>query len=237
MTLSRREFLDFLKASCAVAALPGVLSSSASAQNELLAASPVSIGSSEALVNDIHSQLNATLVNRIIRPLSTNDLRATILTAKTEGKAISIAGGRHSMGGQQFGTATILIDMTGMSRVLSLDAERGIVEVEAGIEWPELLDYLSRVQAGREKQWGIMQKQTGADRLSIGGALAYVYCDGASLSTLNFNTFSQVAFSFRVTPTLLARGLAWALLIGAAGGLPPAIRAARLPVTVALRTL
>ena len=71
----------------------------------------------------------------------------------------------------------------------------------------------------------------------IGGALAYVYCDGASLSTLNFNTFSQVAFSFRVTPTLLARGLAWALLIGAAGGLPPAIRAARLPVTVALRTL
>ena len=172
MTLSRREFLDFLKASCAVAALPGVLSSSASAQNELLAASPVSIGSSEALVNDIHSQLNATLVNRIIRPLSTNDLRATILTAKTEGKAISIAGGRHSMGGQQFGTATILIDMTGMSRVLSLDAERGIVEVEAGIEWPELLDYLSRVQAGREKQWGIMQKQTGADRLSIGGALA-----------------------------------------------------------------
>jgi putative ABC transport system permease protein len=71
----------------------------------------------------------------------------------------------------------------------------------------------------------------------IGGALAYVYCDGASLSTLNFNTFSQVAFAFRVTPTLLAQGLGWALLIGTAGGLLPAIRAARLPVTVALRTL
>jgi len=70
---------------------------------------------------------------------------------------------------------------------------------------------------------------------AVGGALAYVYCDGASLSTLNFNTFSQVAFDFRVTPALLARGLAWALLIGAAGGLLPAIRAARLPVTVALR--
>jgi len=71
----------------------------------------------------------------------------------------------------------------------------------------------------------------------IGGALAYVYCDGASLSTLNFNTFSQVGFAFRVTPRLLARGLAWALVIGVAGGLLPALRAARLPVTVALRTL
>jgi putative ABC transport system permease protein len=70
----------------------------------------------------------------------------------------------------------------------------------------------------------------------VGGALAYVYCDGATLSTLNFNTFSQVAFDFRVTGGLLARGLGWALAIGLAGGLPPAIRAARLPVTVALRT-
>jgi len=70
----------------------------------------------------------------------------------------------------------------------------------------------------------------------LGATLAYVYCDGASLSTLNFNTFSQVAFDFRVTPGLLARGLVWALLIGAAGGLLPAIRAARVPVTVALRT-
>jgi len=71
----------------------------------------------------------------------------------------------------------------------------------------------------------------------LGGVLAYVYCDGASLSTLNFNTFSQVGFAFRVTPGLLARGLTWALVIGVAGGLLPAVRAARLPVTVALRTL
>ena len=71
----------------------------------------------------------------------------------------------------------------------------------------------------------------------IGGTLAYVYCDGASLSTLNFNTFSQVAFDFRVTPWLLGQGLLWAVLIGAVGGLLPAIRAARLPVTAALRTM
>jgi putative ABC transport system permease protein len=70
----------------------------------------------------------------------------------------------------------------------------------------------------------------------VGGALAYVYCDGATLSTLNFNTFSQVAFDFRVTRELLLRGLVWSLVIGAVGGLLPAIRAARLPVTAALRT-
>ncbi|MCI0547149.1 MAG: ABC transporter permease [Candidatus Rokubacteria bacterium] len=71
----------------------------------------------------------------------------------------------------------------------------------------------------------------------VGGALAYLYCDGATLSTLNWSTFSQVAFEFRVTPGLLVQGLAWALAIGLLGGLLPALRAARLPVTTALRTL
>jgi putative ABC transport system permease protein len=70
---------------------------------------------------------------------------------------------------------------------------------------------------------------------ALGGGLAYLYCDGASLSTLNFDTFSQVAFDFRVTGALFAQGLLWALAIGAAGGVPPAIRAARLPVTLAMR--
>jgi putative ABC transport system permease protein len=70
---------------------------------------------------------------------------------------------------------------------------------------------------------------------TLGGGLAYLYCDGASLSTLNFDTFSQVAFDFRVTAGLFAQGLLWALAIGAAGGVPPAIRAARLPVTLAMR--
>jgi putative ABC transport system permease protein len=72
---------------------------------------------------------------------------------------------------------------------------------------------------------------------AAGGGLAYLYCDGATLSTLNFSTFSQVAFEFRVTTGLLGRGLLWSLLIGALGGLLPAVRAARLPVTTALRAV
>lgn len=69
-----------------------------------------------------------------------------------------------------------------------------------------------------------------------GGLLAYALFNGFTVSTLNFQTFSQVAFAFRVTPQLLVQGLAWALAIGLVGGLLPAIRAARLPVTTALRT-
>ena len=173
MTISRRDFLDFLKATCAVAALPGLPLGAIAGSRKPVSIPPSGTpDTSEAIVNDIHSQLNATRVSRIIKPLSTNDLRATILTARSEGKAISIAGGRHSMGTQQFGTGTILVDMTCINRVLNLDAERGVVEVEAGIEWPQLLDYLMKAQSGRDKQWGIVQKQTGADRLSIGGALA-----------------------------------------------------------------
>lgn len=174
MNLSRRNFLDFLKATCAAAALPGFSQEviGIGRRGGLPIISSDSSNNSEAIVNDIHSQLNATRVNRIIRPLTTNDLRATILIARSEGKSISVAGGRHSMGGQQFGAGTILVDVRAMNRVMNLDSERGIVEVEAGIEWPELLDYLAKAQAGRQQQWGIMQKQTGADRLSLGGALA-----------------------------------------------------------------
>lgn len=71
----------------------------------------------------------------------------------------------------------------------------------------------------------------------IGAMLAYLIFNGYTVSTLNSASFSQVAFDFRVTPELMQRGLTWALLIGLIGGLMPAIRAARQPVTTALRAL
>lgn len=124
------------------------------------------------LVNDIHSQLNETRVDRVVCSDSVQMIQAVIEQAKAEGRAISIAGGRHAMGGQQFGTDTILLDTGAMNRVLNFDCGEGLIEVQAGIRWPELLSYLDRVQVGRWPQWGIRQKQTGADRLSIGGALS-----------------------------------------------------------------
>lgn len=68
-----------------------------------------------------------------------------------------------------------------------------------------------------------------------GGLLVYLLLDGYTSSTLNSASFSQVAYDFAVTPELLQLGIAWALLLGLVGGLFPAVRAARLPITTALR--
>jgi putative ABC transport system permease protein len=70
-----------------------------------------------------------------------------------------------------------------------------------------------------------------------GGSLAYFAFNGFHTSTMNFQSFSQVAFAFRVTPQLLMQGMLWATAIGLIGGLLPAIRAARLPIAIALREL
>lgn len=69
----------------------------------------------------------------------------------------------------------------------------------------------------------------------VGGSLAYFLFNGFQTTTLNFASFSQVAFAFAVTPELLARGIAFALLMGVIGGFFPAFHAARLPVAQALR--
>jgi len=69
----------------------------------------------------------------------------------------------------------------------------------------------------------------------IGATLAWLVFDGVRTATLNWQTFSQVAFAFDVNTTLLVQGIVSAVVIGVIGGLFPAIRAARLPVSVALR--
>jgi len=71
----------------------------------------------------------------------------------------------------------------------------------------------------------------------LGGLAAYFAFNGYQTSTMNFQTFSQVAFAFRVTRTLLMQGLGYALMMGLVGGLMPAIKAARLPIATALRQL
>jgi putative ABC transport system permease protein len=71
----------------------------------------------------------------------------------------------------------------------------------------------------------------------LGGVAAYLAFNGYQTSTMNFQTFSQVAFAFSVTPELLVMGLAYALVMGLIGGLLPAVRAARLPIPAALREL
>jgi FAD/FMN-containing dehydrogenase len=134
--------------------------------------SSIPASSTSLIVNDVHSRLNRTRVARIVKPASVEELAAAVAEARAEGRAVCVAGGRHAMGGQQFGQDALLVDTRALNRVLALDEERGIVDLEAGIQWPELLAELQRLQAGRSRQWGIVQKQTGADRLSLAGALA-----------------------------------------------------------------
>ena len=120
MAVSRR---DFLKAS-------GVFA---------LQARPDERG---VVVNDIHSQLNPTRVREVVSIASVSDLQRALRRADSTGQAISVAGGRHAMGAQQFAEGSMMLDMTRFNRVLSLDRARGIVDVEAGIMWPALVEYL-----------------------------------------------------------------------------------------------
>ena len=69
------------------------------------------------------------------------------------------------------------------------------------------------------------------------GCLAVLPMNGFTTGTMNWQTFSHLAFAFRVTPQLLVQGIVFALMMGLVGGVPPAIRAARRPIAVALREL
>ena len=123
------------------------------------------------VVNDIHSGLNETRVQRIVEVDSLEAVVAAVRSARREGLAVSVAGGRHAMGGQQFGTDTVLLDTRPLRRVLRFDPAAGLLEAEAGILWPELIDGYLEIQKDSPQAWGIAQKQTGADRLSLGGTL------------------------------------------------------------------
>jgi FAD/FMN-containing dehydrogenase len=131
-----------------------------------------------SLVNDVHSQLNATVVPAIVRPRTVAELQDIVRRTAEAGSHVSLCGARHAMGGQQFASETTLVDMTGLSRVVDFDAERGLVTVEAGIDWVQLINHLLWTFPCQQdgwspwSSWSIVQKQTGADHLTIGGALA-----------------------------------------------------------------
>lgn len=123
-------------------------------------------------VNDVHSQLTRTRVAEVLKPVGVEQIQEVIYNADVRGEVVSMAGGRHAMGGQQFGTGTLLLDLVEHDAVIGFDREAGIVEVSSGIQWPDLVNFLVAEQSGDKNPWGIKQKQTGTDRLTIGGTLA-----------------------------------------------------------------
>ena len=100
------------------------------------------------------------------------EARARLKRIRSEGGSIALAGGRHAMGGQQFADGEALLDTRGLRAVLAFDRERGEIEIEAGTDWPQLVAFLVSNPVKRDHCWAITQKQTGADRLTIGGSLS-----------------------------------------------------------------
>src|SRR6058998_4316842 len=145
----------------------------------------------EIWVNDVHSQLNRTRVRELLKPRTRDELAEIVHSASRKGLPISVSGCRHSMGGQQFATDSICIDARALNRVISFDQERGLIEVEAGIQWPELIRTYLDAQRDNAKQWGIAQKQTGADTFTLGGSLSSnVHGRGSTMKPLISNVES-----------------------------------------------
>ncbi|UXI66565.1 FAD-binding protein [Tahibacter amnicola] len=124
------------------------------------------------LVNDRHSALNASCPAWVECPAGPVALRRSLARFRRSGMTVSVAGGRHAMGGQQFCDGGGLLDMTRHARVLDHDSQRGLIEVEAGIRWPALHQWLTMRRRGDGQGWCIRQKQSGADDFTLGGSLS-----------------------------------------------------------------
>src|SRR6266511_3401072 len=149
----------------------------------------------EIWVNDVHSQLNRTRVRELLTPRTRDELVEIVRSASRKGLPISVSGCRHSMGGQQFATDSICLDTRSLDRVISFDREHGLIKAEAGIQWPKLIRTYLDAEADSVKQWGIAQKQTGADTFTLGGSLSSnVHGRGLAMKPLisNIESFTLI---------------------------------------------
>src|SRR5881398_4154988 len=149
----------------------------------------------EIWVNDVHSQLNRIRVRELLTPRTRDELAEIARSASRKGLPISVSGCRHSMGGQQIAQDSICIDTRSLNRVTAFDRERGLIEAEAGIQWPELIRSYLDAQRDSANQWGIAQKQTGADTFTLGGSLSSnVHGRGLAMKPLisNIESFTLI---------------------------------------------
>ena len=135
-------------------------------------ASAPAAGAAGELVNDLHSGLTPTRVRSVLRPRDSGEVQALVRRAALEGRPLSVSGARHAMGGQPFAAGRDLLDLRALNGVRALDLERGLAVVGAGTNWRRLFTELEVLQCGDPEPWTFRQKQTGADRLTLGGAVA-----------------------------------------------------------------
>jgi len=123
-------------------------------------------------LTDVHARLHASHPALYRRAGSVRDVIDVLAQARRRGLSVAVAGGRHAMGGQQFLDGGCVLDLRGLNRINAFDRERGLLTVEAGATWPEVMRGYLALQSGAAHPWGIRQKQTGADALTVGGAIA-----------------------------------------------------------------
>jgi FAD/FMN-containing dehydrogenase len=81
-------------------------------------------------VNDIHSQLNATIIKDLRQPHDLDTLRRTIAECARAGEPLSICGARHAMGAQQFLAGGLLVDLSALTKAIAIDHDAGLLTVE-----------------------------------------------------------------------------------------------------------
>src|SRR5215469_9942710 len=124
------------------------------------------------LVTDVHARLLTSRPALYRRAGSVADVVDVLAQARRRGLSVALAGGRHAMGGQQFLDGGCVLDLRGLNRINAFDRQRGLLTVEAGATWPQVMRGYLALQSGAAHPWGIRQKQTGADALTVGGAIA-----------------------------------------------------------------
>lgn len=123
-------------------------------------------------LNDVQSRLNATEMQRVVTPSNPDEISAVIAEASSQGLPICPAGALHSMGGQQFAADGVSLSSAALNRVGHLNTQERTVWVQSGVTWPTLVRWLQCNQGDDAQPLSIIQKQTGADELTLGGALS-----------------------------------------------------------------
>ncbi len=176
-------------------------------------------GFRDVYVNDLHSRLNETVVSKVIYAEKGIPFNKIIEKASLSNKSLSICGYRHAMGGQQFAEKSILLDMHHYNRVLDFNKEKGTIKCQAGITWPTLYTFLQKKQKRDKICWTFSQKQTGADYLTLGGALsANVHGRGLSLKPFVQDVLSFNLIDAKGQPHAVSRTNNQALFQLAIGG-------------------
>jgi FAD/FMN-containing dehydrogenase len=124
------------------------------------------------LLSDVHARLHTSRPALYRSAGCVAEVVEVLAQARRRGLSLALAGGRHAMGGQQFLDGGCVLDLRGLNRINAFDRERGLLTVEAGATWPEVMRGYLALQAGAAHPWGIRQKQSGADALTVGGAIA-----------------------------------------------------------------